>query len=434
MVISQAVIFSHSGTMRVRRLCGHPLIARSIIAAARAGVRDFFVVCDEGAEQMQAFLAANRVLARQGCAVTCRDAADLKAERFTDTFLLLSDTAVYKESVLARLPGIDLAESSCCLIVDMAGNVSDGQKAGAVWTGLALCRAHIFPKLLEAFIRSPDTGLTLIFDSRVSGYVPMTDGYAVDVRNKLAYKRARRALLASVRKASDGVVSRYLNRPISIRISRVCMVLGFSPNFISGVNLLLTLLSAALIALGGYWNFFWGGILYQLTSIIDGSDGEVARLTWRMSQAGARFDTFCDQLGYFLFFIALPLGLCNSPREETAAYMLPELGSETFLVLGGGVLLGLACMFFVMLRYIRRTGSEHTFQIINDVEKAAQKTGGIALLDRCVSKMAFLFRHDFFALAAMVILMLNLAGAFMWFMAGVIWVLVVYLAWFAYRR
>jgi len=435
----QAVIFSRGGTMRGRRLCGHPLIARSVIAAARAGVRDILIVCDEGAERLAAALAANSVVAKQGCAVTCRDAADIQPQQpGGDAFLLLSDTAVFKESALARLPDTDLAEKDAILV--MADGKTNAAGAAdsryAAWAGLALCRAGLFQKLLDVFIRSPQggiqSGFDAVFDPQTTACV-RADGCAIDARDEALYAEARRALLMSVRKASDGVVSRYINRPISIQISRVCMALRLSPNFISGANLLLMLLSAALLALGGYANIFAAAILYQLTSIIDGSDGEVARLAWKMTPQGARFDTFCDQLGYFLFFIALPIGLYNSPPEETSAYTIAALGGETFLVLGATVLLGLALMFLVMLRYIRRTGGEHTFQIINDVEKAARKTGAVALLDRMVSKVAFLFRHDFFALFAMIALMLRLAGALLWLVAGIIWVLVVYLAWFSMR-
>jgi len=436
----RAVIFSHAGTMRGRRLCGHPLIARSIIAAARAGARDFLIVCDEGAERLAAFLADNRVLAPQDCVTECRNAADLESPQGSGDFLLLSDTAVFRESALTRLLNMELAGNDALLLMD---EQTGADSRYAAWAGLALCRAGLFQKLLGAFIRSPrdgiQSGFDSIFDPHTTGRAQIgdsafTEGYAFDVRSKIVYARAKRALLASVRKASDGVVSRYINRPISIQISRVCMALRLSPNFISGVNLLLMLLSAALLALGGYPNIFAAAILYQMTSIIDGSDGEVARLTWKMSPQGARFDTFCDQLGYFLFFIALPFGLYNSPREETAVYMISALGGETFLVLGGTVLLGLALMFLVMLRYIHRTHSEHTFQIINDVEQAARKTGFIAMLDRAVSKMAFLFRHDFFALFAMAVLMLHLAGALLWLVAGIIWVLVLYLAWFSWRQ
>jgi phosphatidylglycerophosphate synthase len=438
----RAVIFSHGGTMRARRLCGHPLIARSIIAAARAGVREILIACDGDAERLAAFLADNRVLAKQDCVTECRKAADLSAPQWNNDFLLLSDTAVFKESVLTRLLDIDLAGNNALLLVDeKAGAVHAADSRYAAWAGLALCRAGLFQKLLGAFTRSPRDGIQSGFDSifnpqtcaQIGGKGVDAD-YAFNVRSEAIYTQARRALLASVRKASDGVVSRYINRPISIQISRVCMALRLSPNFISGVNLLLMLLSAALLALGGYPNILVASILYQMTSIIDGSDGEVARLTWKMSPQGARFDTFCDQLGYFLFFIALPFGLYNSPQEETSAYMISSLGRETFLVLGGTVLLGLAMMFFVMLRYIHRTHSEHTFQIINDVEQAARKTGAIAMLDRLVFRVAFLFRHDFFALFAMIILILNLAGVFLWFVAGIIWILVLYLAWFSMRQ
>ncbi|MGB2783276.1 MAG: hypothetical protein WBC45_04965, partial [Atribacterota bacterium] len=44
--------------------------------------------------------------------------------------------------------------------------------------------------------------------------------YWIDVDDENAFKKAENILLANLKKVSDGPVSRYLNRPISIRISK----------------------------------------------------------------------------------------------------------------------------------------------------------------------------------------------------------------------
>ena len=484
-MVERAVIFSHSGAgaphdraLRERVLLGHPLIARSIIAAARAGVRDFLIVCDEGAERLAALLAGNRILARQNCVWKCRNAADLAgglpgghaglsgsegAAPGSPDFLLLSDTAVFKEEVLVRLlnaenaenignagtPGVparflttDAAEWKALLPVDerdpaLSDGADEPQRAAA--TGFALCRGELFEQFLRAFMHSPQSELDLSFnvilDSNLTVPVFFGEGYAIDVRDASLYTSARRTLLNSVRKASDGFVSRHFNRYVSLFLSRIFITLGLSPNFISGANLVLALLAAVLLAWGEYTHTFIAALLFQLTSIIDGSDGEVAKLTWTMSPQGAWIDTLCDQLSYLMFFVALPIGLYNSPAEETYAFMIPALERETFLVLGGATLIAFVLMFLLMARYVRRVRGEGSMlQILKDIEASAREPGLNALLCRLVSKLAFIFRRDFFAFAAMIMLILNLAGALMWIVAGACWLMIFYLAYYSEHR
>jgi phosphatidylglycerophosphate synthase len=553
-MVKRAVVFSHGGaacdsaprgadapspSMRERVLLGHPLIVRSIIAAARAGVREFLIVCDEGADRLSALLEGNRVLARQDCVWECRNAVDIKtaqengADRVArgipgteetpglrdDAFLLLSDTAVFKEDSLARLLDVELAGKSAfllvnkndqalseyegmwCLLVDVpvaewdkmnskivsdaelctrSEKASDELKEGnAVWTGFALCQGELFWELLNEFIKLSNSlcsrgegaerggnslitvwvctavrfataycalqahgiapkdgsikGFHTLLAPHTTGVMPFEQGY--DVRSTALYKPARRMLLTSVRKPSDGFVARHFNRYVSLFLSRIFIALGASPNFISGANLLLALLAAVLLAWGEYAYTFIAALLFQLTSIIDGSDGEVAKLTWKMSPKGAWIDTLCDQLSYLMFFVALPLGLYNSPVQETYTFMIPALGRETFLILGGATLVAFVLMFLVMARYVRRVQGEGSMlQILKDIEESARKKGLNALLCRLVSKLAFIFRRDFFAFAAMVMLILNFAGALMWIVASACWLMVLYLVYYSEHR
>jgi hypothetical protein len=115
--------------------------------------------------------------------------------------------------------------------------------------------------------------------------------------------------------------------------------------------------------------------------------------------------------------------------------MIPGLGQETFLLLAGVMLIALVLMFLLMSRYVRRMRGEGSMlQIIKDIESSARKKGFHALLDRVVSKTAFIFRRDFFAFAAMLLLILGLAGALMWAVAALSVLLVLYLAYYSHRR
>ncbi|MBW2260246.1 MAG: CDP-alcohol phosphatidyltransferase family protein [Deltaproteobacteria bacterium] len=104
-------------------------------------------------------------------------------------------------------------------------------------------------------------------------------------------------------KPNDGPVSKYINRPVSVRISRRLTRLPVTPDQISLVSFFCSLVAAGLFALGGYPALLAGGILAQFASIIDGCDGEVARLKYCESDFGGWFDAVLDRYAdAFLLF------------------------------------------------------------------------------------------------------------------------------------
>lgn len=104
-------------------------------------------------------------------------------------------------------------------------------------------------------------------------------------------------------KPSDGPVSHYLNRPLSIRISRRLVSYPITPNQISVFSFLCSALASGLLALGGYPALLLGGILAQFASVIDGCDGEVARIKFQSSDYGKWLDAVLDRYAdAFLLF------------------------------------------------------------------------------------------------------------------------------------
>ena len=88
-------------------------------------------------------------------------------------------------------------------------------------------------------------------------------------------------------------MSTYLNRPISTRLSMFLAGLPVSPDVVSVVVLLASLGAALLVAAG---LGVAGGIAVQAVSILDGVDGELARLQLRSSPRGAMLDGALDRL------------------------------------------------------------------------------------------------------------------------------------------
>jgi 1L-myo-inositol 1-phosphate cytidylyltransferase / CDP-L-myo-inositol myo-inositolphosphotransferase len=124
--------------------------------------------------------------------------------------------------------------------------------------------------------------------------VPLPRGtWWQDVDTPEDLRQAAKRLRRSLTKRTDGPVSRYLNRPLSTRLSMKLAHLPLHPDVVS--------LVALLVALGGAWALgagfgVAGGLLVHAASVLDGVDGEIARLRLRASPAGALLDGVLDRL------------------------------------------------------------------------------------------------------------------------------------------
>jgi len=136
--------------------------------------------------------------------------------------------------------------------------------------------------------------------------------------------RCERWFIRDTGKTQDGFISRFLNRPISRAISRRLLKSSVTPNAWTLLILVLPIAGFVSLRRGDYLGFVSGAALFQIYSIVDGCDGEIARAKYLESDRGRRFDTLCDVLGSVLFAIGLGLGLY-------------QLGSHNWLYLGEGI-------------------------------------------------------------------------------------------------
>lgn len=129
---------------------------------------------------------------------------------------------------------------------------------------------------------------------------------AVPVVDPATRREARGVLLGSLRKSVDGLISRTMNRPISIAISSVLVRTPITPNALSFLTFAMALGASALMAAQA---FAAGAVLMQFSSILDGCDGEVARLKYRASKVGAWLDTVLDDISTPVFILATGYGV-----------------------------------------------------------------------------------------------------------------------------
>lgn len=248
--------------------------------------------------------------------------------------------------------------------------------------GGELQRAHVLPALAAALMKPQAT--------------PAEPAAAVrDLR------RASRDILAATGKTGDGIVSRYLNRPISRAISGLLLkVPGLTPAHASiGTAVLAGLMTGALI-LGDGVGLVAGAILFQAASIFDGVDGEMARATARTSDEGATLDTVIDGLTNLGFVggVTVNLGLANDLAGALA-------GGTSLLMLASG-------LFLISLR-ATESGGPVGFDIVKHRLRRGGRSGPFTEL------LIQLTMRDFFAAASACLILVGQAHLLMLLFAGV---------------
>ena len=113
-------------------------------------------------------------------------------------------------------------------------------------------------------------------------------------------------------KSQDGFVSRYLNRPLSRTVTRLLLRSPVTPNAWTCLISPIFVAAALIMGRGTYWSFVWGLILYQVFSILDGCDGEIARAKFMESESGRQLDDWFDVFSNVLLALGLGFGLSGA--------------------------------------------------------------------------------------------------------------------------
>src|SRR5262245_16996781 len=114
--------------------------------------------------------------------------------------------------------------------------------------------------------------------------------------------------------------------PWDVRLARVLVRplrhTPLTPNALTTVGLLASLLGAWLVASGSPRRAALGGTLFMLAVLIDHMDGEFARLTGLTSRFGHYYDHVAAGVGYVSLFVGLGIGL----RSGWLAWCAPVAG------------------------------------------------------------------------------------------------------------
>lgn len=215
------------------------------------------------------------------------------------------------------------------------------------------------------------------------------------------------AIVRATAKPQDGIVSRFLNRPISQAITRRLLRWpGMRPGHATVMTALIALAMVAVLLLGGEQSLVAGALLFQLASIFDGVDGEIARATFRTSPEGARIDSLVDAATNLAFLGGVAWNLFA--RGEAAPALA---GLISLALLGTGL--------WLIARSNRSRGGGLTFDAVK--ERMRERPSAIKQI------LTWITMRDFFALIVALAVVVGFAHlvlfAFAVFAAG--WLVVV---------
>ena len=126
-------------------------------------------------------------------------------------------------------------------------------------------------------------------------------------------------LLRSLIKQREGFMSRHFERKISLALTRRLAATRVTPDAMTLVSLAAGLAGAAcFVSPTAAWQLT-GALLFLSHSILDGCDGELARLRFQESKWGAILDFWGDNIVHLAFFMGVATGWS---REAHAAWPL----------------------------------------------------------------------------------------------------------------
>lgn len=211
-------------------------------------------------------------------------------------------------------------------------------------------------------------------------------------------RKAQRELFKDSKKETNGWVAIKINAKISIPISRFLSRYSIHNNWITLMNLPVALLGPWLFLGNGYRCAALSGLVFQLGSILDGCDGEIARTKLQVTKFGGWLDTALDNFSYLAFFLAV--GVWQS-RVQANPFYFQALMAGLF-----SLLLALLTTYIGMHRL--GTQTHHVYRQAFVALSNASRTL------RTINHLNFLSRRENFSVGIMFLCLLDLRNAVYW--------------------
>jgi phosphatidylglycerophosphate synthase len=389
-----------------------PIPLRSILVAQRADPFEILVIAERKQRGAQELVDTRRlppsvrwIGVEPGSSFQERMRRVAREAR-SQRVVLVDGSATYHASVIQHVSEWDSKSVTLAL-------TSDGLPVGLY----ALSTEELRAIAQNCAAHNLDGLLAWISASNPIVSVKISDLLWQRVRSEKDRRIAERKLDRWLVKPTDGMYAR-LNRRISIPISRQLIKCPISANMVSIFTLAVGIVSAAFFALGGYWNTVLGALLCLFASILDGCDGEVARLKLLESDFGCWLETVCDYVFYFFLLIGMTIGQWRTS------------GSKSYLLWGGVLLFGALASFLAVGWQRRRLAAGRPEQLLGIWQGHVEKRSSNPLL-YAARHLEFIVRRCFFPYALVVFALLgimNVAFLLSVFGANLVWPVALYSA------
>ncbi len=415
-------------TAAATRIAGYPLLKRNLMMLQFLGVQDVFVLHGGARPALAGTLERDRDLSVrvrwvQDEGAEARGGVSLAAARrwLHGRTLVVNAETVYDHALVRAAAEASTPHVGVTVVVDrrrerlgdgvaaqlhgrrVSALVAAGEPAEATLVPVAVVDEAALPVVAG---RTAEGAVTLAAGLRQQAErgglwaVDAGSRFWIPIRDAAAARDAENVLWNSCRKPIDGIVARHINRNVSLAISRRIAHLPITPNHVSTLTFALGI-AAAMCIVQGTWAWMALGVtLFKLNSILDGVDGELARIKYKASRLGEWLDTLSDDMSNMLVFGAVAY----------AAYA--NTGNPLYLWLGGltlvpGVLTS-AYQYHWLIRHQR--GDLLAFRWV--FQKAqTQRSAERGTLAAFIDSIKVLFKKDFFAMLTFV---LGLVGLLPW--------------------
>jgi phosphatidylglycerophosphate synthase len=176
---------------------------------------------------------------------------------------------------------------------------------------------------------------------------------------------AERRLWASLTSSADGIVDRFLYRPLGRNLSKILVRAPFSPNQVSIASTLVGIFSGSFFAAR---HFILGALLLQVSAIIDCVDGDLARALYKESRLGKWLDLAGDQFVHVAVFAGIGFGLARSDPRSPA------------LALGISAAIGTIISFAVILRLMQRKNGRGSYGLEKLIDATTNRDFSLLVL------------------------------------------------------
>lgn len=255
-----------------------------------------------------------------------------------------------------------------------------------------------------------DQFISETIDSRNHHYIQQ-EKEDIIVEKFYEIKLAEELLAENIRKNTPNFVAREINKRISLPISLFLAKMRVTPNTITIINIFIGLCAGIGAAGRTYQGVLLGAILFQLASIVDGCDGEVAKLTFRTSKFGQLIDSLSDNLSLAAFLIGTMI----------RNYRLSD--SYLSFLWGGLLILAALLILAIMSDYLKRKTDSASF-VTYDKEflqkLTPENTPKFVLL--LIRYFKIFFKKDFFSMAFLVFAILGILQWWCYFLTFGAWV------------